>query len=64
MTNRLLARIIGSCSYFMSEGPGRGVYLLSKNVLNNCPPATHMGSICKQWKDQGLMAIYIKAINN
>ena len=60
----LLNELIGESSYFISEGPGKGVYLLAADTMRNCYPASEVSSFFKQYENTGVFGIYLKGIEN
>lgn len=48
--------------YFVSGGPGRGIYMLSQEVSRNCQPMTEIKSFYQLWQSQCLFGIYCKGV--
>jgi predicted Zn-dependent peptidase len=59
-----LNEYVGESSYFISEGPGKGVFLLSADIMRKCYPASEVKSFFNQWENIGLFGFYLKGIEN
>lgn len=57
-----IKRYIGNSSYFVSEGPGRGHYLLSNDVMYRHYEITEVDSNINMFNDKGIFSIYVMGL--